>query len=232
MPLLPERKEFKEFPYGCVCFELEQAREAVRERKEYQLRKLEKYNMINARLEVVTFDSYQPNSREQQLALHASKEYVESFDLQSSSNLLFSGMYGLGKSHLAYSICKGVRSKGHSAVFVSMPKLLTMIKDTYNNENSEFTEAGLINVLSAVNLLVIDDIGAQKGNKTEGETWATEKLFEIVDGRAGRHTVYTTNLTSGELRKNVGERIFSRMIQDTKSIKFVGEDYRLKDLGF
>jgi DNA replication protein DnaC len=232
MPLLPERKEFKEFPYGCVCFELEQAREAVRERKEYQLKKLEKYNMINARLEVVTFESYQPASREQHVAFDESMVYADTFSLDSPRNLLFSGMYGLGKSHLAYSICKSVRSKGHSAVFVSMPKLLTMIKDTYNNENSDFTEAGLINVLSSVNLLVIDDIGAQKGGKGEGETWATEKLFEIVDGRSGRHTVYTTNLTSAELRKNIGERIFSRMMQNTKPIKFVGEDYRLKDLGF
>lgn len=42
--------------------------------------------------------------------------------------------------------------------------------------------------------MVFDDIGA------EGEIsgWGMQKLFEVIDQRAGKHNIYTTNLSSIE----------------------------------
>jgi DNA replication protein DnaC len=119
--------------------------------------------------------------------------------------------------------------KGERCIFISVPKLLSKIRSTYN-KRSEYSEDDLLKWLERVECLVLDDVGAeQRKTSDDGESWAVSKLFEIIDSRAGKHTIYTTNLSSGELRRSVGPRNFSRMMQDTIILKLDGEDYRLKD---
>ena len=115
--------------------------------------------------------------------------------------------------------------KGYTAVFISVPKLLTKIKNTYNNDGP--TEDQLLRVVAEVDLLVIDDIGAEY--KNEKSNWNTSKLFEIFDERAGKATIFTTNLSSAQLKAWVGERNFSRMMENTTPIVMKGEDYRRND---
>lgn len=225
--------KFITYNRGCICWENEQAREAKRNQRALKIKNMvDRYSTVNPDLEAARFDNFAASTPVLQQALKLSVEYAKEFSLGNPKNLLFAGMYGLGKSHLTYSICKELRDKGFMAVFISVPKLLTIIKSTYN-KSSEFTEAELLDVLSKVDLLALDDIGAEKARKEEeGETWATEKLFEIIDGRSGRHTVYTTNLTSEELARKVGQRNFSRMMMHTKPFKFEGEDYRISNKRF
>ncbi|RUS47541.1 ATP-binding protein [Cohnella sp. AR92] len=218
---------------GCVCWENEQAREAKQQQQRAKVNYMvERYSTVNPDLEEATFESYQANNETLRQALELSKEYAETFELDKPRNLLFAGLYGLGKSHLSYAICKRLKERGFIAVFISVPKLLTIIKSTYQR-NSEFSEAELLDVLSKVDFLALDDIGAEKVRKEEeGDSWATEKLFEIIDGRSGRHTLYTTNLSSEDLGRKVGPRNFSRMMMNTKSFKFEGNDYRINNMRF
>ncbi|RJE88598.1 AAA family ATPase [Paenibacillus sp. 1011MAR3C5] len=229
----PDKGKQLQYKRGCVCWDNEQAREAKREQRAYQVQQMVgKYSTVNPDLEAATFESFMASTPNLHRALTAAREYADSFDLSQPMNLLFAGMYGLGKSHLSYSICKELRFKGYIAVFVSVPKLLTVIKSTYQR-NSDFTEAELLDVLSKVDLLALDDIGAERAKREDdGESWATEKLFEIIDGRSGRHTIYTTNLTSDELPRKVGQRNFSRMMMNTKPVKFEGVDYRINNKRF
>ncbi|MEK8133134.1 ATP-binding protein [Paenibacillus filicis] len=218
---------------GCICWENEQAREAKRDMQERRIKRIvDRYSTVNPDLEAASFESFETSSPILQESLKLARSYVDGFQLTAPMNLLFAGLYGLGKSHLTYSICKALRVKGFTAVFMSVPKLLTIIKSTYNKD-SDFTEAELLDVLSKVDLLALDDIGAEKARREEqGETWATEKLFEIIDGRSGRSTVYTTNLRADELATKVGQRNFSRMMMNTKPFRFEGEDYRIKNKRF
>lgn len=218
---------------GCVCWENEQAREAKQQQRLAKINyMIERYSTVNPDLEEATFDSYQATNDTLRQALEMAKEYADTFEMDKPRNLLFAGLYGLGKSHLSYAICKRLKERGFIAVFISVPKLLTIIKSTYQ-KNSEFSEAELLDVLSKVDFLALDDIGAEKTRKEEeGESWATEKLFEIIDGRSGRHTLYTTNLSSDDLARKVGPRNFSRMMMNTKPFKFEGVDYRINNKRF
>lgn len=229
----PNKGEMKEYKRGCVCWENEQAREAKQEQRRLKVKHMvEKYSTVNPDLENATFENFNTDNATLEQAFKLSVEYANEFILDKPKNLLFAGMYGLGKSHLSYSICQALRKKGFIAVFVSVPKLLTIIKSTYNR-NSEFSEAELLDVLSTVDFLALDDIGAEKVRKEEeGDSWATEKLFEIIDGRSGRHTLYTTNLVSDELARKVGQRNFSRMMMNTKPFRFEGNDYRINNKRF
>jgi DNA replication protein DnaC len=69
----------------------------------------------------------------------------------------------------------------------------------------------------------LDDLGAEKESD-----WTTEKIFEVIDARGGKHTITTTNLSSVDLADKIGKRNFSRLILDTEIIKLEGEDMREK----
>lgn len=194
----------------------------------------EKYSVVTSDVEQANFETYEPKNEEQRLAKNGAKWYAENFhDLNKGfHSLLFQGSYGLGKSHLAHSICKVLKDKGVSAIFINVPELLNMIKGTFNR-NSKISENDLLKAISEVRLLVLDDIGAEYIKKDENgsESWATDKLFQIVNSRVNKPTIFTTNYTSADLTKKYGThggRIVSRMMQGTKVIKLSGDDYRMK----
>ena len=212
---------------GCKCWEKEinkQIEEQYLKRQRKSLyEKFRMHSLMNEKLKNCTFDNYIPKNKTQELALEVALDYVKNYNKHESRNLLFSGLYGLGKSHLSVCIVRELMvRKNASCIFTSVPKLLTMIKSTFQ-KNSEMSELELLNALEDVDVLVLDDIGAEKDTD-----WTTEKIFELIDNRAGKHTIYTTNLVSKELNKKIGERNFSRLIMDTEIVHIVGEDNREK----
>lgn len=210
---------------GCKCEDIKLAQQAKETRERLRIEKMmthfNSHSLLNKSLQKATLANYQPTSKELAYAKQKAIEYINNFD--GEGNILFTGSYGTGKSHLSVGITKELMKKGYTAVFISVPKLLTKIKNTYNNDGP--TEHELLEVMAKVDLLVIDDIGAEQ--KTE---WSTPKLFEIFDERAGKATIFTTNLSSAQLKAWVGERNFSRMLENTTSIKMNGKDYRRKHL--
>lgn len=217
----------EEVKKGCKCIELEFIKEQIEQGKRNQLNRLkgifDRHSLISKKLLEASFDTYQPFNKTQEYAKRVSKRYVEVFDPNKPLNLLFYGGYGIGKSHLAKAITDGVIGKGHSAIFTSVPKLLTKFRASYGKE-SDYTEEELIEALNTVDLLVLDDLGAEKTTD-----WALEKLFEIVDYRQGMCTVYTSNLTPRELMEKLGERNISRIMnEDTEVIRMDGDNYRLR----
>lgn len=226
----PMKGQSFEAHYGCKCEDIRNAKETLQKHEERKRSRIfGDHSLINPNLQTVSFETYLPRGQSSATAKKAAISYVESFDLKSPRNILFAGSYGLGKSHLAASISKALMARGYTSIFIAVPKLLTKIRDTYRSK-SEHTESELLGVLEKVDCLVLDDVGAEQSKKQDdGESWAVSKLFEIIDSRVGKHTVFTTNLASRELQDRIGPRSYSRMMQNTEIIKMVGEDYRLKD---
>lgn len=211
---------------------------AAREEKERReqmkaLRVFDQESIINDRLKNVTFETYEPSNESQTKALSAMKGYVNRFDKGNPVPLILMGAYGLGKSHLAAAATKALAEKNVTSIFISVPKLLTKIKGTWD-DNADVTENELLNALEKVDCLVLDDIGAEQTKRVakKGQApqvpWGVTKLFEIIDSRIGKHTVFTTNLEIGELQEHLGPRNFSRMMEGVHVMKLMGEDYRLR----
>ncbi|WP_254901306.1 ATP-binding protein [Tuberibacillus sp. Marseille-P3662] len=199
----------------------------------------DKYSLIPPDIKKASFENYIPDddpSKED--ALQKAKWYAnhfmdDEFKQKNFQSLFFRGLYGLGKSHLSYCISKAVAEKGYQSLFINIPDLMTAIKDTFNKE-SETTESEIMKIISDVDLLVLDDIGAEYVKVEDGrESWAADKLFQIMNSRIGKANVFTTNYTSADLVKKYGHhggRLVSRMMQGTKPIKIQGDDWRLKQL--
>ncbi len=130
-------------------------------------------------------------------------------NLEAGRGWWFTGDVGTGKTSLAMLISKAAIERGHSVAIYSVPRLLSDIKETYD-DGSGHSYAALFRRLCEVDLLHLDDLGAEK--RTE---WVLEQLYSIVNERwqNERSIVGTTNLSLEELREQVGPRTVSRLTE-------------------
>src|SRR5690625_3742639 len=180
---------------SCDFFATENERLVARETAAYErrekMRALWMFNdksLINDRLKQSTFENYEPTNENLARAKKLMQRYSANFDLDNPVPVLLKGSYGLGKSHLAAATLKEIAKRGYTSIFISVPKLLTKIKASYDR-HSEMTEYELLHALSTVDCLVLDDMGAEQTKiPRDGEVpWSTTKLFEIIDARIGKH---------------------------------------------
>jgi DNA replication protein DnaC len=110
--------------------------------------------------------------------------------LDAGRGLWFDGPVGTGKTSLAILVAKAAKDAGRSYAVFPVPRLLAEIKRTFDRDASD-NYMGFFQRLCTVDLLVLDDLGAEK--QTE---WVLEQLYSIVNERwqDRRSIVVTTNL--------------------------------------
>ena len=157
-------------------------------------------------------------------AVKAVKAYCDRVDarLAEGRGMYFQGDVGTGKTTLAMLIAKTAMTAGHTVAIYSLPRLLGMLRETYDDA-SEFSLNGLLDRLSAVDLLHIDDVGAEQTS-----SWVLEQLYTIVNTRYedGKAIVFTTNLDDDGLREQIGPRTVSRLFEMCELVRMYGDDQR------
>lgn len=170
-----------------------------------------------------TFDSFKPMEGTEK-AYERCRDYAVTYN-QQEEGLLIWGEYGNGKSHLVASIAHEIKSKGYTVVFQTLPELLERIRQTFNDRSNRETEKQIMDALLNCELLVLDDVGAEKVSD-----WVQDVLFRIVDGRYRKKKpiLYTSNLKPSELKDRVGGRIYDRMIETSIMVQNTATSYRMK----
>jgi DNA replication protein DnaC len=116
------------------------------------------------------------------------------------------GANGCGKTHLAAAIANKALGSGMGVFFAVVPDLLDYLRASFAPGNeSPYDET--FDRIRNVDLLVLDDLGAQKASE-----WAQEKLYQVVNYRhvAGLPTVVTTDQSLDKLQQ-AHPRIVSRI---------------------
>ena len=87
-------------------------------------------------------------------------------------------------------ISKAAMEADRTVAIYSLPRLLALLRETYDDD-AEFSLNELIDRLCSVDLLHIDDVGAEQSSP-----WVLEQLYTIVNTRYedGRAVLLTTNL--------------------------------------
>lgn len=162
--------------------------------------------------------------------------------------LLFMGPAGVGKTHLAVSIIKGLTEKGFACVFTEFGSLLKQIQDSYN-PISKTSELRVLAPIYQADVLVLDELGA-----TVPTDWVRDTMYQIINKRYNdnRLTIFTTNyldeprVSNDEapvrsfskkvatdrirdlttLEERIGSRLRSRLYEMCTKVVIEGEDYR------
>ena len=155
----------------------------------------------------------------------AVRKFVDDLDdrLEAGKGLWLFGDTGTGKTTLAMLVSKAVLESGHSVAIYSLPKLLARIRRTYDSEPGGDSYLAFFERLTAVDLLHIDDLGAEKRSD-----WVLEQLYAIVNERyeARRSIIVTTNLPHHELEEQIGTRTVSRLNEMCEELALFGDDRR------
>ncbi len=179
-----------------------------------------------ARCELSNFEHGADSQRE---AFRRATKFVSSFPVVDKG-LLFYGPNGVGKTHLAIGILKEViRTKGARGHFFETRELLRLVRDTYNRSVEE-TEMDVLGPVLNADLLVLDDLGAERTSE-----WVQETLGLVVNTRynARRATIFTSNLV--DLPDNtdprgfvfqLGARTRSRLMEMCDWVQIQGADVR------
>src|SRR5579884_2793486 len=157
----------------------------------------------------------------------ATRRFADAIDqkLDAGRGLWFMGPVGTGKTTLAMLVSKAALRAGRSVAIYSLPRLLNEIRDTHRAERSHLD---LLDRLCAVDLLHIDDLGAERTND-----WVLEELYSIVNARYEdqRSIVITTNILDREaLCEQITERTASRLTEMCEELPLIGPDHRM-DVG-
>jgi DNA replication protein DnaC len=142
--------------------------------------------------------------------------------LDKGLGLWFMGPVGTGKTTLAMLVSKAALQAGRTVAIYSLPRLLNEIRDNFGTENSH---VALLDRLTAVDLLHIDDVGAERTNE-----WVLEELYSIVDARYSeqKSVVITTNILDREaLCEQITERTVSRLTEMCDELPVLGRDRRM-----
>ncbi len=180
--------------------------------------------VIPRRFRLVSFDT-PPVTDLPPTQVRVVRDFVRRLDenLEQGRGLWLYGDVGTGKTTLAMLVARHALEAGHSVAIYSLPRLLAEIRTTFD-DGSDRSYTDLIDRLSQVDLLHVDDVGAEKTSP-----WVLEQLYALVNARYEdeRSIVLTTNLQErGELVAQIGERTVSRLEEMCEVVPLFGRDAR------
>lgn len=142
--------------------------------------------------------------------------------LAEGRGLWFQGGPGTGKTTLAMLVSRSALDEGRTVAIYSLPRLLAEIRETFDDDRAgAYTD--LLDRLAAVDLLHLDDVGAEKTSP-----WVLEQLYALINARYEdeRSVLITTNLTQEELAEQIGARTVSRLEEMCDIVPMMGRDRR------
>lgn len=162
--------------------------------------------------------------------LDAVREFTDQIEdrLETGKGLWLMGDVGTGKTTLAMLVSKAAAEAGRTVAIYSLPRLLARIRRTYDGEPGEDSYLQFFERLTSVDLLHIDDLGAEKRSD-----WVLEQLYAIVDERyqSQRSMVVTSNLDYEQLKEQIGSRVVSRLTEMCEELPLRGDDLRNRYVG-
>lgn len=157
-------------------------------------------------------------------------KFCDEYDKNSShKGLYLHGTFGCGKTYLISAAFNELSKKRISSEIVYLPELLRDLKSDFD------TFADRIDYLENVDLLLIDDIGAEKVTE-----WSRDEILgTILQSRMNNYktTFFTSNLNIEELESHLiissnidekikAKRIIERIKQLSEDLELLGENKR------
>jgi DNA replication protein DnaC len=214
-PRLPSGKPdySRVIPCRCTQQELDKERKA----------RLQRYSGLELKLlKSMTFDKFEKRVNlppQEQDNLEEARRLALDFAKSPEGWIVFQGVNGCGKTHLAAAIANYRLKEGKPVKFVVVPDFLDHLRSTFSPE-SPVTYDQLFEEVKNAPLLILDDLGKQSTTP-----WAQEKLYQVINYRynAQLPTVVTTNCSTDEIDSPISSRFVDPKISTLFHI--VAQDY-------
>ena len=217
---IPGRELIPDIPCRCRQERLDAAREA--QRREEHMRQVESLRascLQDRALRDYNFAHDLGCTPE----LGKARAYVEHFrEMEATSTgLLLWGGVGTGKTFFAGCVANALIEQGIPVLMTNFARVLNTLTGLHPEERNRFIDS-----LNAYRLLVIDDLGMERGTE-----FALEQVFHVIDSRyrSKKPMIVTTNLTLREL-KDPGdlarERIYDLVLERCVPVKINGRNLR------
>jgi DNA replication protein DnaC len=215
---------------GCqACDADRKAQEAAEAKAVHQAREAKRLEEaigsagIPLRFRQRTFDAFVAATDPQRRALAIARKFADELpNDRRGAGLIFAGLPGTGKSHLAAAVM--LRHAGRMSMqYVTCMGLIRAVRDTWRKDGDR-SEREVIRMLGdEVRLLVIDEVGVQNGSDNEQNI-----IFEVLDKRYSGMlpTILLTNQDKDGFKSFVGERVFDRLIETSRWVAFDWASYR------
>ena len=220
-----------EFLPCCVCDEHKEYR------KQNEIRRKEKEKqMIESRFESIglgdrykkcSFENYKASCECASEIMLMCLRYAETFRERRRDGdcLALLGNLGTGKNHLAAAICRVVHSAGYTVVHTTTMRMIRYVRRAY--QSSDISEQDQIDSLVVPDLLVLDEIGVNRGTDDE-----LVLLSDVICSRIENYkpVILVSNLSLTDLAKYVGDRVIDRLYDGNSNVLcFTWESYRRRD---
>lgn len=172
-----------------------------------------------------TFETFKATTQPAKHNLTVCQQYVNTWEDRKNAGegLIFCGIPGTGKTHLAVSIAREIAEDLQESVFITTAaRIIRAFRRTWSG-NSEFSELDVLAKYCDPDLLIIDEIGVQYGTDSERNI-----LFEVINDRYEYllPTILVSNLPLNELEEMLGERVVDRLLQGGIVLTFNWPTYR------
>ena len=151
------------------------------------------------------------------------RRYADDFASMKSSNtgLLLFGPPSCGKTLVACAVANRVRRFGHTSLVTSMSRLVNELCDAKGGNRNR-----LVDAVCARDLLVIDDVGAERTTSL-----AREQALLAIDTRCRMRLplIVTTNLGLSQMREETDvakARVYARILEACRPMALPKRDLR------
>lgn len=208
----------------CECY-YEKLQKLMQKKSNINAGKMHSFDKFNISLYPDVADpEYGLSPRENAKNIYETALKYANFDDSISRQLLFYGSTGLGKTFTSDCIAKEFIKKGKDVYYTSAPRLFSVFEDYKFGRNTTVEAKRIIDYISTVDLLIIDDLG------TEFRTQYIDSiLFDIINTRTNenQYMIISTNLNPSQLEATYSQRISSRILGNFEILLFLGNDLRL-----
>jgi DNA replication protein DnaC len=184
---------------------------------------------IPKRYQHCTLGNFTAYNESLQRAVAQARRVADSFP-DVSKGLFLEGQPGVGKTHLGVAVLKqAIQTTGARGLFYDTRDLLRVIRSTYDPA-TRTTELDVLRPVMNAELLVLDDLGAEKTSE-----WVDETMNLIVNTRYNerRLTIFTSNYPDipddtepNSLLFRIGARMRSRLHEMCDFVVLDAADYR------